>query len=331
MVVAKAYTKIDMLQRGVSYIPPTQFPPVFLVATATTLETLDAQQRLQRYTGVFNLRDLSQGIHRTSVFTGYTQFAGATAATPALYELSAGSLNGQVLVDFIKVGNADGLVVEIFKGADQLDGSGQSDTLLGFAGDDVIRGGDGADFLAGDDGNDFIHGNSGADTIEGGQGDDALRGGQGDDVLRGGDGGDQLFGDFGNDFLSGNLGADTLDGGAGSDVLRGGLGNDLIIGGDGDDALSGDLGNDTLVGGNANDSLVGGLGADRFILSDGFDLIADFNPSEGDVLAILPAALPYLLSDSAQGLQIIRAGFGITTLAGISAAGFDADSSFVFI
>lgn len=330
MVVAKAYAKIDMLQRGVYYIPPTQFPPVFLAAAATTLETLDSQQRLQRYTGIFNLRDLSLGIHGTSVFTGYTQFSGATAATPALYELSGGSLNGQVLIDFIKVGNADGLVVELFKGADQLDGSVQSDTLLGFAGDDVIRGGDGADFLAGDHGNDFIHGNLGADIIEGGQGDDALRGGQDDDELRGGDGSDQLYGGLGLDSIYGNLGNDVLRGGDGNDVLHGGLGDDSLIGGVGNDSLFGGLGDDTLTGDAGNDSLAGGLGRDRFAISGGFDLIVDFSAAEGDVVAMLPFSTPYSLADSAQGLQIIYSGFGVTTLAGISAAGFDAGSSLVF-
>ncbi|MFJ3484682.1 immunoglobulin-like domain-containing protein [Pseudomonas sp. NPDC090202] len=65
-------------------------------------------------------------------------------------------------------------------------------------------------------------------------------------------------------------------------------GNDTLLGGNGDDILFGQGGNDTLVGGKGNDILIGGAGADTFVWklgdtnSGGFDVIKDFNQSQGD-------------------------------------------------
>lgn len=330
MVVARAYSSVDMGPQGDAYFPPA-FPLTFVSATSTVIELLDTEGRLQRYTGIFNLQDLSQGKHGTSLFTGYKQFAGGSAATAVLYELSGASLNGQMVVDFLKVGQVEALVRELFKGADRIDGSAQSDSLIGFAGDDVIFGWEAADVLSGGDGHDSISGNAANDTIDGGGGGDSLRGGQGDDLVRGDDGNDWLTGDLGNDILKGNLGSDTLDGGVGNDTLQGGLGDDLIIGSDGDDDLYGNLGNDTLVGNAGNDTLTGGFGADRFTLTKGLDVIADFHAEEGDTIAVVASTLPYSLLDSSDGLQIIRVGLGVTTLAGVTTATFDANASIVVI
>lgn len=314
-----------------SFLPPAYPPANFVTLTPTTIELLDPEGRLQRYTGIFNLQDLAKGKHDTSLFTGYQQFAGGSASTSVLYEISGGSLNGQILIDAVKSDDIYGLAGEIFKGADLIEGSAQSDTLIGFSGNDELRGGGAADVLSGGDGNDSISGNQGADSIDGGAGSDVVRAGQGDDVVRGGDAADLLIGDLGDDVLNGNQGGDSLDGGAGQDALSGGLGDDLIIGGDDNDKLFGDLGNDTLTGNAGNDTLAGGLGADRFVLTRDFDVIADFKAGEGDTIAVLASNLPYSLADSADGLQIIRAGFGITTLTGISTATFDADASIIVI
>jgi|GEM_PF-5749033 len=65
----------------------------------------------------------------------------------------------------------------------------------------------------------------------------------------------------------------------GSDTLNGGDGNDIVHSGDG---------NDTLNGGAGEDTLTGGSGADQFLFTslDTYDLITDFNYSEGDRIAI---------------------------------------------
>lgn len=282
MVVAKAYSRLNMGPGSTDYLPPA-FPFTLAFASPSRVEIVDSQGRLQCYLGAFNLQDLSQGRHETSLFTGYQQFAGGSAASPLLYELSGGALNGQIVVDLLAAGNVQGLLAEILKGADQIDGSAQADLLLGFAGDDLMRGAEGADTISGGAGSDQIQGNQGADSLDGDAGRDTLRGGQGDDRLRGGDGADLLTGDLDNDLLVGNLGADSLDGGVGNDTLRGGQGDDLLLAGDGRDQLTGDLGNDllngdlgddVLDGGDGDDTLIGGLGDDQLLGADGGDRLS---------------------------------------------------------
>lgn len=123
----------------------------------------------------------------------------------------------------------------------------------------------------------------------------AFYGGPGNDTLLAGHQGNSLLsGDGGNDTLQGGGGHDALFGGAGVDDLRGGEGHDLLSGGADDDALNGEGGRDLLLGGfgddkldggqdGAVDVLVGGPGADAFFIFDGEDdVLADFNPDEGD-------------------------------------------------
>lgn len=330
MVVVRAYVSVSMGPGGTSYLPP-QFPLRFVSVSPTLVDLLDSQGHLQRYYGSFNLQDLPKGNHSTSVFTGYQQFAGSTTTTALQYEISGAALNGQVVVDYLAAGNVYGLSAVLFSGNDQINGSAQSDTLIGFAGDDQIRGADGADSLFGEGGSDCVMGNQGSDTLDGGEGADLLRGGQGDDVLLGADGADELRGGLGNDLLFGGLAADSLYGAAGGDSLEGGQGDDLLAGDDGDDRLIGDLGNDTLIGGAGNDTLEGGLGSDRFVFSAGLDVIRDFNQSQGDTLAVATATLPFTLVDSAAGLQIISASFGTTTLSGVTSASFNETNVIVFI
>jgi Ca2+-binding RTX toxin-like protein len=74
---------------------------------------------------------------------------------------------------------------KIFEGKDKLIGSGQSDTLSGFAGDDTIKGGNGGDTITGLNGNDKLYGEGGGDLISGGKGNDLLDGGTGSNSLTG--------------------------------------------------------------------------------------------------------------------------------------------------
>lgn len=91
---------------------------------------------------------------------------------------------------------------------------------------------------------------------------------------------ENVFSGDGNDTIIGNRAANALDGGRGNDILYGVAGNDSLEGG---------AGNDMLVGGFGNDSLTGGSGADNFIfnsLSQGIDIIQDFQWTEGDIIQI---------------------------------------------
>lgn len=130
--------------------------------------------------------------------------------------------------------------------------------LHGNGGNDTLIGGFGPESFFGGSGNDFVDANDGNDVIDGGTGDDRLLGGAGDDVIEGGEGNDQIDGGFGNDDLRGGFGNDFLFGNAGNDVLKGGPGSDRFQ---------------------------GGYGADTFI-TEGFELIFDFNPNEGDRVMI---------------------------------------------
>jgi ferredoxin-NADP reductase len=63
----------------------------------------------------------------------------------------------------------------------------------------------------------------------------------------------------------------------------------------------------------------------------GGDVIADFDANQGDRIALMSATAPYRLADSAEGLQIIQAGIGVTTLLGITMDSFNADTSIVLV
>jgi hypothetical protein len=84
-------------------------------------------------------------------------------------------------------------------------------------------------------------------------------------------------------FMYGNYGSDEIHGTDKSDHLRGGPGNDIIYGYGGGDYIEGGDGNDTLYGVGGDDVLVGGPGADYFDCGDGYDIVEDFHPEEGDI------------------------------------------------
>jgi Ca2+-binding RTX toxin-like protein len=110
---------------------------------------------------------------------------------------------------------------------DNIGGTYDADTILGYDGDDLIAGYDGDDDIYGSYGHDTIYGGYSADDLIGGSGHDDLYGNAGFDDLYGGSGLDYLSGGSGDDLLSGGTGRDTLVGGSGEDVFvftRGGSG-----------------------------------------------------------------------------------------------------------
>lgn len=186
--------------------------------------------------------------------------------------------------------------------ADQIEGTGSDELIIGFKGADLLSGAAGVDLLVGDEGADTLNGGAGNDILLGGADDDVLAGGSGTDLLVGGAGDDNLSGDEGNDVLVGMDGANTLNGGAGNDVLIG-LTPDRTNPGDILDNLDsaefvqaiearygeistrlenrvltnlfstgGETSEDRLIGGDGNDALIGdrgdimtgGAGADTF-------------------------------------------------------------------
>jgi Ca2+-binding RTX toxin-like protein len=76
---------------------------------------------------------------------------------------------------------------------------------------------------------------------------------------------------------TGNAGVNSLDGNTGNNLLDGAGGNDILRGG---------AGNDTLTGGAGIDTLTGGVGLDSFVfrsVTEGVDLISDFNPTDDTI------------------------------------------------
>ena len=58
--------------------------------------------------------------------------------------------------------------------------------------------------------------------------------------------------------------------------------SDYLIGGKNNDQLLGGSGSDIFDGRDGSDVLTGGRGADYFVISNGDDVVTDFNPNEGD-------------------------------------------------
>lgn len=112
---------------------------------------------------------------------------------------------------------------------------------------------------------DILLGTSAADDINGKAGGDVIQARDDDDIIHAGSGDDSVQGGFGNDNIHADDGDDAVFAGPNDDYVNGGSGNDELYGQDGDDTLE------------------GGPGADFFDCGPGFDVVVDFNPSEGDV------------------------------------------------
>jgi RTX calcium-binding nonapeptide repeat (4 copies) len=81
----------------------------------------------------------------------------------------------------------------------------------------------------------------------------------------------------GDDFVQALAGADEIDAGDGNDTVLGGEDDETIEGGTGDDVLRGDAGADTFVFSPSGE--------------EGADVIVDFTPEDGDVIALSAAGL----------------------------------------
>ena len=81
---------------------------------------------------------------------------------------------------------------------------------------------------------------------------------------------------------------DEVHAGAGDDMIFNIGSTDLRIrAGEGNDFLVGGSGSDVLDGGSGNDVLTGGDGDDSFRMSEGRDVITDFNQNEGDSIDLV--------------------------------------------
>ncbi|MFO5491544.1 MAG: bluetail domain-containing putative surface protein, partial [Cuspidothrix sp.] len=185
---------------------------------------------------------------------------------------------------------------------------------------DNVKGTNANDTITGDSQNNQLFGNGGNDYLDGGAGNDTMNGGSGNDIYVIDTTGDVVTEistlsteiDTVQSSISYTLGANlenltltgtaaingtgnslnnTITGNAANNILNAGVGNDSVFGMDGNDTISGGVGSDTLTG---------GLGADRFVYSNfndsllaAPDRITDFNPGEGDRIALtaLPTAL----------------------------------------
>lgn len=103
-----------------------------------------------------------------------------------------------------------------------LEGTADSDSMVGTSLTDRIDAGEGNDAISAEAGNDVVDAGAGDDYIDGGAGNDTVLGGEGNDVL------------------VSDAGADLLNGGAGDDFYSIGAlaGNTIIVDGSGSDRLS---------------------------------------------------------------------------------------------
>jgi hypothetical protein len=124
-----------------------------------------------------------------------------------------------------------------------------------------------------------------ADCIIGTNHKDIILGGDGQDYIKGKGGDDNLQGRFDNDQIRGNDDDDNIQGGPGNDYVYGNDGNDVLFAGFDSDFLSGGNGNDELYGDFGEDMLEGGRGADYFDCGENYDIVLDYDPGDGDILA----------------------------------------------
>ncbi|MEM7213313.1 MAG: calcium-binding protein, partial [Pseudomonadota bacterium] len=254
------------------------------------------------------------------------------------------SYESSALGVFIDLGNATvdlgDAVGDRITGFENATGSAFDDLIYGDTGGNTLRGLDGTDIVLAGDGNDDVDGGDGRDAIAGQAGNDTIRGGEGDDLLDGGTGNDTLDGGLGDDVFLIDHADDVLIEAAGEGYdrafavtsvvlgdhveagqliapgdlsltasstgswLQGNSDNNTLTGQGANDRLDGNEGQDTINGGLGNDVLEGGADADVFVLSDGFDLILDF---ENGIDLIDLTDMGILFSD----LRVIDAGANV--------------------
>jgi Ca2+-binding RTX toxin-like protein len=122
-------------------------------------------------------------------------------------------------------------------------------------------------------------------TITGTEKKDYIIGSPNDDLICSKGGNDVIFSDSGVDAIFTNGGQDTVQGGADNNQIFGGDEGDTLVGGVDDDLIVGRAGDDRLFGDQGNDVLEGDKGADYFDCGEGIDIVLDFEPQKGDIVA----------------------------------------------
>ncbi|WP_051285289.1 matrixin family metalloprotease [Nisaea denitrificans] len=207
-------------------------------------------------------------------------------------------------------------------GNDYLTGAETADTLSAGSGQDVLSGNGGTDYLFGGNGNDLIYGNKEIDYLAGGSGNDTIFGGQNSGTARA-DASGLMRQQDGTETIYGGTGEDLIYGNYGNDIIYGGSGNDTIYGGQNEDTIFGEAGNDMIFGNLGNDTLDGGSGSDTFMFgssNQGFDVINNFDRSEGDLIAF---AGDHTTSSDSAGDVILTYKGGQIKLTGISTSDFE--------
>jgi len=183
----------------------------------------------------------------------------------------------------------------------------------------VINGTNNSEQLLGGSEENTINANGGNDTLNGGAGDDTLKGGDGNDVFIGGKNSDVLIGGAGIDKvvesgdwakfiltnnkliangvdtlssieqaqLTGGVGENLLDASGftlGSVTLNGGGDDDTLLGGNKNDVLNGSTGFDYLDGGVGKDTLTGGTGGDVYVVDNAGDVVIESGVSDYDIV-----------------------------------------------
>jgi Ca2+-binding RTX toxin-like protein len=111
----------------------------------------------------------------------------------------------------------------------EIEGTKQSDILLGTTAADDLSGKGAGDVIQGRDDDDIMHGGAGPDSMQGGFGNDNIHGDDGDDAIFAGPNDDYLNGGAGNDELYAQDGDDTLEGGPGANFFDCGSGFDTVV------------------------------------------------------------------------------------------------------
>lgn len=235
MATATAYSSVDMEFAQVWYGTVT-------IATSTHIRVEDGPY-IQNYygTGITYSGDSVTG--GTITATDYYEFGSK------VYGITGGAYNAVTIANYINNDDMQGLLSYVFAGNDVINGSSQSDYLIGYAGNDTMNGGGGDDYFKVDNASDVVNETTGAgyDWVEAYVNYTLTANIEVLDLYGAATvgTGNELDNDiYGNEFL-----ASTIYGLAGDDWLSGYNGNDSLYGGDGDDVLDGGLGADRLDGG----------------------------------------------------------------------------------
>jgi RTX calcium-binding nonapeptide repeat (4 copies) len=117
--------------------------------------------------------------------------------------------------------------------------------------------------------------------------------------IEGTDSGDWIIGTDDDDVIAALGGDDFVQAFAGADEIDAGDGNDTVLGGEGDE---------TIDGGTGDDVMRGDAGADTFVCDpsreEGADVIVDFTPEDGDVVAASAVGLANVGLDEFSGAAL---------------------------